>query len=128
MIKLKGDRKGEMQSELERIKKRIDESIRKCSSVILASSDVYTADLVEKVREGHKALCLYKELIEECEEVRNPVYDIGTTIKRLEDKYYPQPRTFKQRLTGIINEHLDFTRIQSLDGLKRALIELRDDS
>ncbi len=118
----------EMKTELERIKKRIDESIRKCSTVVLTSSDICISDIIEKIEEGRKALQIYKELIEEYEKINNPVYDIGITIKKLEDKYYPQPKTFKQRLTDIINEHLDLARIQSYDGLKKALIKLRDDS
>ena len=89
--------------ELEGIKKRIDESIGKCSTVILTSSDICTADIVGKINEGHKALCLYKEFIEECEKIRNPFYDIGIIINKLEDKYYPRPKpkTIKEKIAEI---------------------------
>lgn len=113
---------------LERIMKRIDESLQ---YVCRDNSFTNLEDCHNLMMEAKKALNIYKELISKLYEIRHDDMPFKNCrmvecIQELEDKYYPQPKTTKEKLTGIINEHLDLTRIQSLDGLKKALIKLRD--
>lgn len=123
---------------LERIKKRIEERIEKFHKVYGSRTGFtqFESHLIDDIKkmsgEAIKALCLYKELVKRMYEIRHDDMPFKNCrmvedISKLEEKFYPQPKTTKEKLTGIINERLDLTRIQSLDGLKKALIELRDE-
>lgn len=110
---------------LETIKKRIDESIKFVYEELEPEKGC-TNEMAEILSEVHKALAIYKDFIMQMEEIRNPVYDWQIIVKKLEEKYYPQPKlkTVKDKLSDFIDEHCTH-----FNGAKiiNALIKFRDE-
>jgi len=91
--------------ELERIKRRIDESIEKLN-VIYQSKEVFTdkekkliSDIKEISREAVKAFQIYRALvIGLCGYAESGVF---RDVQELEEKYYPRPKTTKEKIDDI---------------------------
>lgn len=112
-------------TKLEKITKRIDESIKQ-NLTTLHSNRCYTRAIVEMQAESYKALEMYKEFITELESMQHPVYNWRAIVIQLEEKYYPQPgiKTIKEKLNDIINHN---ATVLDASDIINSLIKLRDE-
>ena len=93
-------------------KKRIDETLDK--GYVIESSGRLDEDEIEGIKflieEYRKALNIYKALIIKVDEICHGHLPFTTmrmtqAVQDLEEKFYPKPKTTKEKLDKILNEH-----------------------
>ena len=117
---------------LEKIENDIDERIKLVYKKLMPERGC-TRQTTEFLSEIHTAMAIYKELIQKivCMDEDRTAYqfcwkaELTEYIKKLEEKYYPQPKSTREKINDIIEKYsgVNFNP----EGLKSALIRLRDE-
>jgi len=124
--------------ELERIKKRIDETLDK--GYVIESSGRLDEDEIEGIKflieEYRKALNIYKALVIKVDEICHGHLPFTTmrmtqAVQDLEEKFYPRPKTTKEKIEEIKDSIIHYTenrdiRAEAADALIDLLKKIMD--